>query len=302
MQTVLISGGTGLIGSLLSKKLIQKGYEVTHLSRSKAENSKFKTYLWDYQTNYIDPEAIRNTDYIIHLAGAGVVDKKWTENQKQIIIDSRVKTSTLILNEVRKQNKFIKAYITASGVGYYGAINSEKIAIEEDENHNDFLGKVCLQWEQSAEPFKERGIRTVALRTGMVLSKNGGALAKLLPSFNLGLGSAIGSGKQYVPWIHIDDLCTMFLKAIEDEKLEGAYNAVAPEHVTNSIFSKTIAKILKKPFWFPKVPGFILKLVLGDMSVILLKGMRVSSKRIVDSGFIFSYPTLNKALIHLLNK
>ena len=302
MKNVLISGGTGLIGNYLSKKLLEKGYKVSHLSRSNSNNSIFKTYTWDYHSNYIDSEAIRNTDYIIHLAGAGVVEKKWTPKQKQAIIDSRVKTADLLFSEVKKQNKSIKAFITASGVGYYGAINSEEIATEEDENYNDFLGKVCLLWENSAEPFKELGIRTVALRTGMVLSKNGGALSKLLPSFKWGLGSAIGTGNQYVAWIHIDDLCEMYIKAIEDENFEGAYNAVAPKHVSNFEFSKTIANVIKKPFWFPKIPGFILKLSLGERAAILLKGMRVSSKKIVDSGFTFKFPTLNQALTDLLKK
>ncbi|MFT4698266.1 MAG: hypothetical protein ACI9SJ_001408 [Flavobacteriaceae bacterium] len=302
MKSVLITGGSGLIGTTLSNKLLEKGYKVSHLSRSKSNNGQINSYIWDYQTNYIDPASIKTADYIIHLAGAGVADKRWSESQKKVIIESRVKTAELIFEEVKKQNKFIKAYITASGVGYYGSINSEKIAKEEDESHNDFLGNVCLQWEQSAEPFKERGIRTVALRTGLVLSGNGGALSKLVPSFKFGLGSAIGAGTQNVAWIHMNDLCDIYIKAIEDEKMEGAYNTVAPDHVTNMEFSKAIAKVLKKPFWLPKIPGFVLKTILGEMSVILLKGMRVSSKKIIDSGFNFSYPTLNKALIHLLNK
>lgn len=286
----------------MSEKLLKRGYKVSHLSRSISNITTIKTYRWDYHSNYIDAEAIKTADFIIHLAGESLVQKKWTKKQKQTIIESRVKSTDLIFKEVHTQNKKLKAFITASGVGYYGAINSETIAKEEDTHYNDFLGNVCFQWEQSALQFKELNIRTVALRTGMVLSDTGGALSKLIPSFKWGLGSAMGSGKQFVPWIHIDDLCNMYIKAIEDDQINGAYNAVAPENVTNLEFSKTLARTLKKPFWMPKIPGGVLNLILGEMSIMLLKGVRVSSKRITDSGFTFTFPTLNKALTHLLKK
>ncbi|MBV1924460.1 MAG: TIGR01777 family oxidoreductase [Flavobacteriaceae bacterium] len=302
MQAVLITGGSGLIGSVLSEKLLNRGYQVFHLSRSTSNSNSIKIYKWDYHSSFIDPEAIQKADFIIHLAGESLVQKRWTKKQKLSIIESRVKTTDLLFKEVKKQNKKLKAFIAASGVGYYGAINSDDIATEENQYHNDFLGNVCLQWEKSAEPFNELGIRTVALRTGMVLSSKGGALSKLLPTFKWGIGSAIGSGQQNVSWIHIDDLCEMYIKAIEDDKMQGPYNAVAPEQVSNFKFSKMLANSLKKSFWMPNIPGVILKLMLGEMSIMLLKGSRVSSEKIEETGFSFSFPTIKSALQNLIEK
>lgn len=302
MESVLITGGSGLIGSSLSAKLLKKGYKVSHLSRFQSQGNSIRSYQWDYKSNYIDAEAIKDADFIIHLAGESLVKKRWTKQQKQLIVDSRVKTTELLFNEVTSNNKKLKAFISASGVGYYGAINSEKIASEKDNYHNDFLGLVCLEWEQSAFQFQDKGIRTVVLRTGMVLSKKGGALSKLKPSFKLGFGSAMGTGKQYVSWIHIDDLCEMYIKAIEDQRMKGVYNAVAPEQITNQDFSRSVAKSLDKLFWMPNVPSFVLKLMLGEMSVMLLKGIRISSKKIENVGFKFKFPTLGQALQNLIKE
>lgn len=300
MKTVLISGGTGVVGARLSHQLKEKGYDVNILSRSENSDSIFKTYIWDTNKNYIDPKSIANADYIVHLAGAGIADKRWTDERKRIIIDSRVDSANLLFNAVKSNPNKVKAFISASGVGNYGAITTEHIFIESDPSHNDFLGKTCAVWEASADQFEALGMRTVKIRTGMVLSKEGGALAKLKIPVQIGIGSALGSGKQYVPWIHIDDLCNIYIKAIEDIQMSGSYNAAAPEHINNEQMTKRIAEKIHRPFFFPKVPGFAMELLLGEMSELLLEGSRVSSEKIQKAGFQFKYPEIKSALDDLL--
>lgn len=299
METVLLTG-KGLVSDYLSKQLLDKGYQVNYLSRSNKHNSPFKIYTWNIDQNQIDVEAIASADYIVHLAGANISGKRWTAKRKQLIIDSRVKSTHLLFNGVKKQNKKLMAFISSSAVGYYGAITSDKIFNEEDPPANDFLGETCNLWEQEADQFKNAGIRTVKIRTGVVLSKKGGALEKMIPPVKLGIGSAIGNGKQYLPWIHIDDLCSIFIKAIEDAKMQGAYNAVASDYKTNKEFTRILAKVLKKPFWFPNIPTFTMKLMFGEMAIILLNGSRVSSEKIQKAGFKFKYPNLKSALSDLL--
>ncbi len=300
MATVLITGGTGLIGKHLTVKLQEKGYSVLYLSRTTEKSSSIKTFEWDYKENIIDIDTFNDIDYIIHLAGANIGNKRWTNKRKQLILDSRVKTGQLLFNKIKEQNKQLKAFISASAIGYYGTITSEKIFKETDLPANDFLGKVCSQWEKTADKFKELGIRTVKIRTGVVLTEKGGALSKMAIPVKMGIGSAIGTGKQYLPWIHIDDLCGIYVKAVEDATMNGSFNAVAPEHTTNKDFVKSIASVLNKPFWFPNVPAFLIKLVFGEMSSILLKGSRISSDLIISKGYSFTFPNLKKALINKL--
>jgi uncharacterized protein (TIGR01777 family) len=292
MKKVLITGGTGLIGERLSLLLKSKGYEVRILSRSKNQESPYNVFVWDLDQNAIDEKAFKDLDYIVHLAGAGIADKKWSEKRKQMIIDSRVKSTNLLFNTVKKNQTPLKGFISASGVGYYGAITSDTIFKETDEPATDFLGKVCRLWEASVFKFQQSNIRTVALRTGIVLSNDGGALKKMKTP----IVTPLGNGKQYMPWIHIDDMCEMYIKAIEDTSIEGAYNAVAPEHHTNASFSKAIAKNFKRPFIPIGAPAFILKAVFGEMSTIILNGSRASVEKIKKAGFQFKYPRLKEAL------
>ncbi|MDT7832864.1 TIGR01777 family oxidoreductase [Flavobacteriaceae bacterium S356] len=292
MAKVLLTGGTGLIGTQLSSLLKRKGYEVSILTRTPKKEDE---YAWDVHNNYIDDKALDDIGYVIHLAGAGIADKKWTSERKQEIIDSRVKSAELLLRKVKALNTPLKAFISSSGIGYYGAVTTEKIFKENDPSYDDYISEVCQLWEKAAFVFKVEGIRTVALRTGVVLSKDGGALSKMKTP----IISPIGSGKQYLPWIHIDDLCEMYLKAIEDAEMSGVFNAVAPEHHTSTSFSKTLAKNYKKPFILLGVPAFLLKLIFGELSVILLKGSRVSSEKIESKGFTFRFPTLQNALKNL---
>jgi len=300
MTTILISGGNGLLGKHLSKKLKEKAYKVVILSRSLNQNAEILTYSWNYEKNEIDKEAVKNVDYIIHLAGENISEKRWTPKRKQLIIESRVKTANLLFKTVKEYNPDIKAFISASAVGYYGSITSDRIFIESDPPATDFLGECCRQWEAAADQFEEIDIRTVKIRTGVVLTKKGGALGKMIQTVKIGIGSALGNGKQNIPWIHIDDLCGIYIKAIEDSSLNGAYNAVAADYKTNDEFTGLLAKTLRKPYFFPAVPAFILKLIFGKMSEIILKGSKISSEKIKSSGYHFQYPELENAFKNLL--
>ena len=300
MSTVLITGGTGLIGEQLSKRLKDKGYEVAILSRARSKEEQILTYIWDLNKFEIDKEAIATADFIIHLSGSSIGEKRWTTKRKQQIIDSRIKSGQLIFDEIRKQNKNLKAFISASAIGYYGTTTSNKIFYETDPPGDDFLGRTCREWEQVADGFKNIGIRTVKIRTGVVLTKRGGALSKIKIPIKTGLGSAIGTGKQYIPWIHIDDLCGIYIKAIEDTQMIGAYNAVAPEHVTNKEFTQRLTTILKKTVWFPNIPAVVMKTLFGEMSEILLQGSRVSAEKIQTTGYNFQFPSLEGALKQLM--
>ncbi|TVR69515.1 MAG: TIGR01777 family protein, partial [Marinilabiliales bacterium] len=254
---ILITGGSGLIGTHLSRKLKEKGYETAILSRKKTGDPDAETYLWDPDNNEIEKGAIEKADYIVHLAGANISDKRWTSKRKQEIVDSRVETAELLFSKVAGSKTRPKAFISASAVNYYGTLTSDKIFNEDDPPSTDFLGETCKKWEQAAGRFNDLGVRTVIVRTGVVISPKGGALKKMALPVKLGLGAPIGSGKQYFPWIHLDDLCGIYIKAIEDAQMQGAYNAVAPGHITNREVMKTLADAYNRPFWAPNVPAFV---------------------------------------------
>ena len=291
MAKIIITGGTGLVGKRLSKLLIDKNHEVVILSRNPKEENEFK---WDISSNYIDEIALLDTDYIIHLAGAGIADKRWTKERKQIIIDSRVKSANLLYDKINELKINLKGFISASGVGYYGAVTTDKIYEETDKAGTDFLGNVCQKWENAAQQFSTKNILVTILRTGVVLTDNGGALDKMKTP----IITPLGSGKQFLPWIHLDDLCAIYIKAIDDN-LEGVFNAVAPEHHTSKTFSKELAKSIGKPYLGIGVPSFMLKLVFGDMAKILLEGSKISAKKIEKNGYSFRFKTLKKALNNL---
>jgi uncharacterized protein (TIGR01777 family) len=291
MPKILITGGTGLVGKRLTEILLKKNHEVVILSRNPQNKNEFK---WNVTENYIDKKAFANIDYVIHLAGAGIADKRWTDSRKKIIIDSRVATANLLLSKIIEFNISLKGFISASGSNYYGAKTTPKIYKETDKAGNDFLAEVCVKWEQAAKQFETLNVPVTILRTGIVLSKKGGALEKMKTP----IVSALGSGTQYLSWIHIDDLCNLYINAIESN-LIGVYNAVAPEQHTSITFSKQLAKGIKRPFLQINVPSFILKTVFGELAVILLEGSRLSSKKIEKSGYSFRFRTLKKALDNL---
>ena len=296
-KNVLISGGSGFVGNHLTELLLSKGYTVSILSRSEKQNKKdIFYYKWDVAKQFIEEDAVLKADYIIHLAGENIAEKRWTAKRKAAIIDSREKSAQLLYMVLKKHYKKLDAFISASAVGYYGAVNGQEICTEDDAPANDFLGYACQKWEDSIDFIENLNIRTVKIRTGLVMGKDDGFLKKLVPLFKYRLGSALGSGKQYMPWIHIDDLCGIYLQAIVNNEMSGPYNAAVNDDTTNSIFSKTLARIFGYSIWLPNVPEFILKMTLGEMSKIVLTGRRVSSDKIEETGFKFKFTDLEEAL------
>lgn len=302
METVLITGGSGLIGKRLTEMLHAKGYRVTHLSRRAGMKGNVKVYAWDVNKKQIDPEAVRTADHIVHLAGANIGEGRWTRKLKKEIISSRIDTAHMLYEQLRSLDKKPRTFISGSAVGYYGMVTSDHIFTESDPASNDFLGYVCRLWEESVGPVAALKIRTVKLRFGIVLSPGGGALKKMAAPVKNYMGSPLGSGKQYVPWVHLDDACRAIIQAIENERMKGAYNVAAPQHATNSDLTKAIAKALHKPLLLPPVPSFVLKLLFGNMAEMVLKGSRVSCERLLGEGFEFEHPGLDEALNDLFKK
>lgn len=302
MAVILISGGTGLVGKALSKRLITEGHEVRILSRNPKSSSQLKSFYWNVEKNEIDEKAFEGVEHIVHLAGSGIADKRWTDSRKQDIIDSRVNSMKLITSVVQKKNIKLKSFVGASAIGIYGMITSETIFTETDIGKDDFLRQSCSQWENSYREIQTLSNKNSIIRIGLVLSKDGGALKRLLPLFQLGLGSAVGSGKQYMPWIHLDDLVSIFNEALFNSNYSGIYNAVSIEETTSNSFSKQLAKSLSKPFFLPNVPAFMLKIAFGEMANVLLEGSRVSNKKLIHTGFQLKYPALSEALKEILSK
>lgn len=298
--TVLITGGSGLVGRYLSSLLLSKGYRVTHLSRSGKNLHGITVYKWDPEKRMIDPNALKGTDYLVHLAGSDIGSKRWTGKIKDEIVKSRVDSARFLHQTVNESGIRLKAFITASAIGYYGSVTSDKIFTEDDHPGTDFLGNTCRLWEEAAGLFEKDGIRTVRIRTAVVLEKNDAALSKLIMPAKYGFVLRTGNGRQYMPWIHIIDLAGIYLKAIEVQNMHGVFNAVSPEHINHNDFILTMARVMHRPVFLPPVPAFILRAVLGEMSDVILKGSRVSSEKIINFGYEFLYPDTKKALDHIL--
>lgn len=304
MQTILITGGTGLVGKALTKTLLAGGYKVIILSRStegKKNSEKIMYARWDIKKQEIDVMALQQADYIIHLAGAGVVEKKWTEDYKKEIVESRTESSRLLIIALQKNTNKVKAIVSASAIGWYGAdAVPVKPFTETDPAADGFLGNTCKLWEASIEPVTNLGKRLVKLRTGIVLSNDGGALAEFKKPIRLGVAAILSDGTQTVSWIHIDDLCRMFINAIENENMQGSYNAVAPQPVTNKALTIALAKTMNGKLYFPiHVPAFVLKIMMGESSVEVLKSTTVSCRKILDTGFAFNFTGIDAALENL---
>jgi uncharacterized protein (TIGR01777 family) len=308
MTTVLITGGTGLIGRAITKALLDKNYHVIILSRDTGNRQSASGNLsyaqWNIKEQTLDKDAIAKADYIIHLAGAGVADKRWTKKRKQEIVDSRVKSGELIVKTLKENTNKVKAIISSSAIGWYGpdpAIPNPHPFTEDDPPDDGFLGTTCLQWEKSLEPVTKLNKRIVMLRTGIVLSNEGGALKEFIKPLRFGVAAILGSGKQIISWIHIDDLVQLYITAIENENMNEVYNAVAPNPVSNKNLTLQLARVKMGKFFIPvHVPSFILKLILGEMSIEVLKSATVSCNKIHEAGFTFLYPTIDAALKSLV--
>lgn len=301
MKTILITGGTGLVGRALTNELLAQGHHVIIMSRKKQEtNNPQLTYAaWNVEQQTIDAAAISRADYIIHLAGAGVADKRWTAARKKEIANSRVLSGQLLAKALSEIPNKVKAVVSASAIGWYGpdpSVPKPHSFTEEAPPHNDFLGNTCQQWEQSTEPLTANGIRLVKLRIGIVLSTAGGALKEFVKPLRFGVATVLGSGRQVVSWIHIDDLVQLFIYAMENEQLSGVYNAVAPQPVTNRQLILAIAKSRHRFYITLPVPAFVLKLMLGEMSIEVLKSATVSANKIQQAGFAFRYAEVEEAM------
>jgi uncharacterized protein (TIGR01777 family) len=296
MGNILITGGSGLVGTELSALLKEKGYDVAHLTRSKKDNYPYQQFEWDIENQKIDQKAIQFADVIIHLAGAGVADKKWTDARKKVIIESRTESASLLYNSIKNMpDEAPDHIISASAIGYYGMDTGDKIVNEESKAGNDFLAEVTKKWEASVDQFESLKIPTAKIRIGIVLTDKGGALPQLAQPIKLMAGAPLGSGKQWMSWIHIDDLARLFLHVLEN-KLTGVYNGVGANPATNKEVTKAVAKVLNKPLILPNVPGFAMKLLLGEMAQMVIGGNKVSAEKTVQSGFKFKFEKLDDAL------
>lgn len=308
MTTILITGGTGTVGKRLTTLLLKKGYAVIIMGRGGNAGASTGSITpanlsfakWDIEAQTIDESAIQAADYIVHLAGAGVADQRWSKVRKKEIADSRINSCKLIVKALSSIPNKVKAVVSASAIGWYGPDLNTNGFTEADTPFPDFLGNTCKAWEEGITPVIELGKRLVILRTGIVLSNSGGALVEFKKPLLFKTAAILGSGNQMISWIHEDDLCNQYIFAIENENLQGVYNAVAPHPVSNKTLTIELAKKVCGSFYIPfYVPAFVLKIVLGEMSIEVLKSATVSSRKIENAGYTFQYPTIDAALNQL---
>jgi uncharacterized protein (TIGR01777 family) len=296
VSKILITGASGLIGTRLTELFLQQGHAVVHLGRTK-KTGNVPSFVWDVEKGMIEEDAFQDVDNVVHLAGAGVADQRWTKMRKQEILESRTKSTALLARHLEKY-PHVKAIVSASAIGYYGFGLTDKEYTEESNPGTDYLASVVSAWEGEVDKIQNK--RVVKMRVGIVLSEKGGALKEMMKPIQWGVGSPLGTGKQYMSWIHLDDLCRRFIRAAEDQTMRGAYNATGLYAVTNKELTCAIAKALHKSLWLPPVPKFILKIVVGEMADIVLNGSVVSSQKIQQTGFTFQFNSLEEALNNLL--
>ena len=295
---ILITGGTGMIGQRLAELLIDGGHEVALLTRNPQQASHFRLFGWDPQGGTIDPAALPYADCIVNLAGSSVAEGKWTPERKHEIIRSRLDGLELLYRELARPGHHVQTLLSASAIGIYGDRGSE-VLFENSPTAapgDDFLADVVIQWEAAARRVGELGPRVVLPRIGIVLSPEGGALVPIAKTVRYGAGAPLGSGRQYMSWIHLDDLCRLLVQMLEGPQWQGEYNAVAPNPATNQEFTETLAQVMHRPLLLPKVPAFGLKLAMGEMSEIVLGSQRVSADKVLSQGFTYEYPKLLAAL------
>jgi uncharacterized protein (TIGR01777 family) len=302
MPITLIAGGTGLIGKRLCEILAKAGHEVRLLSRSGNTAGPYPTFAWDPEKNVLDRQALEQVDYVINLSGAGIADKPWTPARKKLIIDSRVKGNLLLRQELAALPQPPKAFVSSAAVGYYGMVEGNAWVDESHAPGQGFLPESCVAWEGSIRAMTSTGIRTVGLRVGVVLAKTGGALPKLVQPFKFGVAPYFGNGQVWMPWIALDDVCRMFQFALENEHINGMYNAVAPYPARNIELVETALSVLGSKAIKVPTPPFALRLALGEMADVVLTGARVSAQKIADEGFEWEYRELEKALLGVLKQ
>jgi uncharacterized protein (TIGR01777 family) len=298
-SNVLITGGSGFLAKRLAESLKADNRSVCFLSRRAGTNAD--TYTWDVKNKTIDFAAIKNTETIVHLAGSGIADKKWTKNYKKEILESRVESLNLLFQILKNTPNNVKTVVSASATGGYGNTGDQWVD-ENNELTTGFLGKTCSEWEKSARQFEALGIRVVIFRIGIVMDAIHGALPSLVLPVKLFVGSVLGSGKQYISWIHVDDLCRLFVFALDNEKIKGVYNAVSPDPVTHERFIRHCGELLNRRIWPLKISPFFLRLILGEKAELVLDGQRVSSAKIVNEGFRFQHSETKNALAAILLK
>ena len=291
---ILIAGGTGFLGKALTVYLLDCGFEVNVLSRGRVSHSNIISYYqWDVENGFIDKEAFDGVNAIVNMTGTNMGEKRWTSKRKIEIVESRTKPIELLLSCIRRLGIRIDTFISSSAVGFYGAVTSQKIFVETDHSGNDFLASVCRQWEASALSFSDVAKRVVILRKGVVIGKDGGLYKKMVPFAQMGLNIAMGDGSQILPWIDIRDLVKLYYFILTDDRISGIFNAVSTQQITMNDFSRYMLASLNKKSILPNIPAFLVKLMTGDMSDMMLYGSRVSNQKIIDAGFKFDYPKLD---------
>ncbi|MEJ5993320.1 TIGR01777 family oxidoreductase [Pedobacter sp. Du54] len=294
-KNILITGATGLVGKALIPNLLNQGHRISVLSRKKNDIAGVNVYSWDVRKQIIDTAAFEGVDTIIHLAGEGIADKKWTDKRKAQIINSRVKSAELLYKTIRECRAAVTTFISASAVGYYGDRRDEFLW-EDSDPGKGFLSNCCLLWEAAADEGMAMGIRVVKVRIGIILSKENGALVAMAKPIKFFVGAPLGSGKQWMPWIHIDDIVGIFTKAVEDEAMVGAYNGAAPYPSSNKLVVKRIAWHLGRPVWPINVPKFLLKTILGERCILVLMSTNTAADKIVKAGYVFKFTDVDAAL------
>lgn len=297
-KNILITGATGLVGKQLIEALKLQGHRIAILSRKPVQIEGVEAFIWDVYKQTIDTNALKGIDTIIHLAGEGIADQKWTDKRKKEIIDSRVKSGKLLYDTIKKTNASVTTFISASAVGFYGD-RADEILHENSQPGHGFLADCCQQWENAADEGLTLGIRVVKIRIGLILSAEGGALPAMQKPIKLFVGAPLGTGKQWMPWIHLKDIVGIFLKALNTESMHGAYNACAPFPASNKLLTKRIAYHLNRPVWPINVPAFMLKTLLGEMSILPLMSNNTSANKILTAGYEFNYPNLDNALAEI---
>ncbi|MEZ4721587.1 MAG: TIGR01777 family oxidoreductase [Flavobacteriales bacterium] len=300
MSKVLITGGSGMIGTRLSELLLESGHEIRHLSRNVNSQKRWETFHWNPMNGEIDLKALKDIDAIIHLAGSGIADEKWTEARKKELIKSRVEGVKLLKDVCKDSGNELKQFVSAAAIGWYPSTIDSKIYTEDDARGDGFLSDICYHWENCADEFQPIS-KVAKLRIGVVLANEGGALPEMARPVRFFVGAGLGTGKQKVSWIHLDDACLAFKHVLENE-LEGIYNVVAPNSISNQDFMQTLADVIDRPIFLPNIPDFVIRGLFGQVAETVLNGVAVSSKKLQESGYHFKYPTLSSALFNIYKR